>query len=190
MVESLSAQEIEDQIALRKVRFQQVITDIRTVLKADVEAFVHRETKKAFLANPNVAASMETDKVSALKKRSVELGKSLAARIDTETADPALWTAPQAEPANPRDITEISDVWAKLQAVEKDLHAFLGEFGIAGAEAPAYKVPAYFVAGLYMPSLAEHYWRTVQETRELEEQRDKLEETLVRDKLLAKWDEA
>jgi len=34
MVESLSAQEIDDQIGLRKVRFQQVIADIRTVLKA------------------------------------------------------------------------------------------------------------------------------------------------------------
>ena len=61
MVESLSAQEIEDQIGLRKVRFQQVIADIRTVLKADMEAFVVRETKKAFLARPEVAESMPAE---------------------------------------------------------------------------------------------------------------------------------
>ena len=35
-----------------------------------------------------------------------------------------------------------------------------------------------------MPSLAEHYWRIVHETSELEDQRKKLSETEVRDRLL------
>ncbi len=190
MVESLSAQEIDDQIALRKVRFQQVIGDIRTVLKADLEAFVLRETKKAFLARADVADAMPAERVGALKKRALELGKALAARIDGEIADAALWTAPEHEPANPRDLVGVHEVWARVNGAEKELHAFLGEFGIASAEAPQYKLPAYFVAGLYMPSLAEHYWRIVVETRELEEQKKKLAETSVREKLQAKWDSA
>ena len=41
-----------------------------------------------------------------------------------------------------------------------------------------------------MPSLAEHYWRLVVEVRELEEQRRKLTETSVRERLQSKWDEA
>lgn len=190
MVESLSAHEIEDQISLRKVRFQQVITDIRTVLKADVEAFVVRETKKAFLSRTDVAETMSAERVGALKKRAVELGKGLANALDAAIADPALWTAPPGEPANPRDLVGVPEVWAKVEGVEKDLQAFLAEFGIAAADAPQYKLPAYFVAGLYMPSLAEHYWRIVVETRELEDQKKKLTETSVRERLQAKWDGA
>ena len=183
MVESLSAQEIEDQLGLRKVRFQQVITDIRAVLKADLEAFVVRETKRAFLARPEVADQMPQDKI-------VALGTSLAAKTDEAIADPALWTAPAHEPHNARDLVGIPDVWARVVAAEKELHTFLQGFGIGGAEAPQYKLPAYFVAGLYMPSLAEHYWRIVVESRELEEQKKKLSETTVRDRLQAKWDGA
>lgn len=190
MVESLSAHEIEDQIGLRKVRFQQVIADIRAVLKADVEAFVVRETKKAFLSRSDVAEAMPAEKVGALKKRSVELGKSISASLDAAIADPALWNPPPGEPANPRDLVGVPEVWAKVEGVEKDLQAFLQEFGLGGAEAPQYKLPAYFVAGLYMPSLAEHYWRIVVETRELEEQKKKLTETTVRERLQAKWDGA
>jgi len=188
MVESLSAHEIEDQIGLRKVRFQQVIADIRTVLKADIEAFTVRETKKAFLAHADVADKMPAERVSSLKKRSVELGRSLAARVDQAIADPAVWQAPDGEPSNARDLAGIPTVWAHVQAAEKDIQAFLQEYGVAPAEAPQYKVPAYFVAGLYMPSLAEHYWRIVIETRELEEQMKKLSETTVRERLQAKWD--
>ena len=77
-----------------------------------------------------------------------------------------------------------------MQAAEKELQAFFVEFGIATAEVPQYKLPAYFVAGLYMPSLAEHYWRIVAESRELEEQKKKLAETSVRERLQAKWDGA
>jgi hypothetical protein len=190
MVESLSAHEIEDQIGLRKVRFQQVIADIRTVLKADLEAFTVRETKKAFLAKSEVAETMPADRVSALRKRAAELGKSLAQRVDQAIADPTVWQAPPGEPSNARDLTGIPTMWSHVQSAEKDLLAFLHEFGIAPAEAPQYKVPAYFVAGLYMPSLAEHYWRIVIETRELEEQRKKLNETSVRERLQAKWDGA
>lgn len=190
MVESLSAQEIEDQLGLRKVRFQQVIADIRTVLKADLEAFVVRETKKAFLARPEVADGMPNDKVVALKKGAVDLGRALATKTDDAIADPDLWAAPAHEPHNPRDLVGIPEVWARVTAAEKELQGFLQGFGIAGAEAPQYKLPAYFVAGLYMPSLAEHYWRIVVESRELEEQKKKLSETTVRDRLQAKWDTA
>jgi len=190
MVETLSAQEIEDQISLRKVRFLQVIADIRTVLKADIEAFVARETKRAFLTRTDVAESMTAERVGVLKRRSAEVGKTLASALDQAIADPALWSPPPGEPSNPRDLVGIPEVWAKVEGAEKGLQAFLQEFGLAPAEPSPYKLPTYFVAGLYMPSLAEHYWRIVVETRELEDQQKKLTETSVRERLQAKWDGA
>lgn len=188
MVESLTTHEIDDQIGLRKVRFQQVVADIRAVLKADLDAFVMRETKRAFMARPDVAESMSADKVGALKKGAVELGKSLSQRIDGELADLSLWEAPAGDPTNPRDLVGVPGVWSKLADSEKVVADFLASFGLATEV--SYKLPAYFVGGLYMPSLAEHYWRIVVETRELEEQKNKLSEQVVREKLQSKWDEA
>jgi len=190
MGETLTANEIDDQIGLRKVRFQQVIADIRAVLKADLDSFVMRETRKAFLARPDVAEGMVAERVGALKKGASELGKSLASRIDGELADVAQWDAPSHEPVNARDLIGVPGVWSRVTEVEHATHDFLQSFGLAGAEAPSYKLPAYFVAGLYMPSLAEHYWRIVVEVRELEEQRRKLSETSVRERLQSKWDDA
>lgn len=189
MVESLTAPEIDDQIGLRKVRFQQVIADIRVVLRSDLESFVLRETKKAFLGKPDAADAMGADKVVALKRKAVEVGKATAARVDQELAHVELWTNPGVEPANTRDLVGAAQVWDKVSSVEKDLQALLNEFGLGGGEAPSYKLPAYFVGGLYMPSLAEHYWRIVLESRELEEQKKRLSENAVRERLQAKWDE-
>ncbi len=188
MVESLTTHEIDDQIGLRTVRFQQVVADIRTVLRADLDAFVMRETKRAFMARPDVAETMSADKVGALKKGAIELGKSLSQRIDAELADLLLWQAPSGEPANPRDLAGVPGVWAKLAEAEKAVADYLAGFGLASEV--SYKLPAYFVGGLYMPSLAEHYWRIVVETRELEDQKKKLSEQVVKEKLQSKWDEA
>lgn len=189
MVESLTTNEIEDQIGLRKVRFQHVVADIRTVLKADLDAFVMRETKKAFLSQPEASGKMSTDEVGALKKAAIELGRALSARIDSELADVSLWSAPAGEPANPRELTGVPGVWDKLAEAEGEVRAFLAKHGLAG-DGVAYRLPAYFVGGLYMPSLAEHYWRIIAETRELEEQKQRLSEATVREKLQSKWDEA
>lgn len=189
MVESLTAHEIDDQIGLRKVRFQQVISDIRAVLRSDLESFVLRETKKAFLAKPAVADAMGADKVMALKRKAVEVGKATATRVEQELADVELWVHTGGEPANTRDLVGAAQVWDKVSSVEKDLQALLSEYGLAEPQAPAYKLPAYFVGGLYMPSLAEHYWRIVAESRELEDQKRKLSENEVRERLQAKWDE-
>ena len=46
-------------------------------------------------------------------------------------------------------------MWDHISSIEKDLQALLSEFGLADATAPTYKLPAYFVGGLYMPSLAD-----------------------------------
>lgn len=188
MVESLTTAEIDNQIELRKVRFQQVVADIRTVLRVDLDAFVMRETKKAFLARPDVADSMSADKVGALKKGAAELGKSLSQRLDAELADMALWQAGAGDPVNPRELTGVPGVMAKLHEAENAVTEFLAGYGLPSEV--SYKPPAYFVGGLYMPSLAEHYWRIVVETRELEDQKAKLSEQTTREKLQSKWDEA
>lgn len=187
MSETLTTAEIEEQIALRKVRFQHVIGDIRTVLKNDLDAFIVRETKRAFLGKPSVSEAMAPARVLELKQRAVELGKTVGARAEAELADVALWGT-ATESAHTRDLSAVPAIWDKIVQVEKDLQAFLGEFGLADAEPATYKPPAYFVGGLYMPGLAEHYWRLISEMRELGDQRKKLDETSVRERLQAKWD--
>ena len=190
MSETVTVEELESQIELRKQRFGQVIEDIRALLRADLEAWFGRKTKRAFLSNPSAAQDLSKERVSALKRRAAELGKSEADRVHTELADAALWTAGGPEPDNRRDITAASAAWDRVRVAEKALHDLLDEFGLAGDEPMDYKPPAFFVNGLYMPSLAEHFWRLVHEMDQLRAQAQQLKDDAIREKLEAKWDEA
>lgn len=190
MSETLTVEELDAQIAQRNQRFKQVIADIRAALEHDLPQFVARETKRAFLGHPDVAERLGPQRIKDLKERSAALGPDLASRVSTALMDEALWHAETTVPANTRDISSASAVWAEVQHVETELHSLLDEFGLAEAEPPRYKAPAYFINGLYLPGLAEHFWRLMHEVEELRAQREKIQRDEVRARLEAMWDEA
>ncbi|MCA9515201.1 MAG: hypothetical protein KC635_09685 [Myxococcales bacterium] len=189
MSDTVTVEELDAQIDLRKNRFKQVTGEIRTVLREDIALFVPREVKKAFLASTSAAEAMDKSKVAKLKEKANELAHDLAARVDSALADDAIWATGGEVPKNKNDISGQAAVWEKVQPVERDVQALLDEFGL-GAEPVHYKAPAYFVKGLYLPSLAEHYWRLVQEVHDLEAQKAHIVDSTTRAKLESKWDDA
>jgi len=190
MSEALTTAELEAQIEVRKTRFKQVIHDIRMVLEEDLPLFVVRETKRAFLGHTEAAAALGKERVRALKQEATALGASVTREISDALADEALWHASTAVPANTRDIASATAVWEVVRRVEKAVHALLGGYGLADAEPVAYKAPAYFVKGLYLPGLAEHYWRLIHEVQELAEQQRRIVADATKAELEAVWDEA
>ena len=190
MSEALTTAEIDAQIEVRKNRFKQVINDIRMVLEEDLPLFVARETKRAFLAMPSVAEGLGQEQVRALKQRSVEVGQAVAREISEALAEEARWHAPTQVPPNTRDISAAAPVWEVVTRIETALQRLLGEFGLADAEPVRYKAPAYFVKGLYLPGLAEHYWRLIHEVQELTEQQRQIVTDAIKVRLEAVWDEA
>lgn len=189
MSDTVTVEELDAQIELRKNRFKQVTAEIRAVLREDIALFVPREVKKAFLASPSAAQAMTKAKVAELKEKSSALAAALAAKVDAALSDDAVWTTSAEVPKNKNDISAQTAVWERVQPVETDLQALLDTFGL-GSDPVRYKAPAYFVKGLYLPSLAEHYWRLVQEVQELEGQKTQIVDDATRAELESKWDDA
>lgn len=182
--------ELDEQIALNRQRFEQVIKQIRGVLKEDLANHIAREAKKAFLTQPEAAEALSNAQIAELKRRSAEAARATSARVHDALTDHALWLAGYAVPGDHRSLVEATEVWAVVATADADLAALLGDFGLAGAGVPAYKAPVYFVAGQYFPSLAEHYWKIHSDLAALESQKEQLHDTTVRAALEARWDDA
>ncbi len=181
--------ELDEQIALNRQRFEQVVQQIRGVLQEDLANFVAREAKKAFLSNPDAAATLSKAQVADLKRRSAETARTTAARVAGALAEDGPWLAAYEAPTDARSLVEATEVWAVVQTADSDLAALLGDFGLATG-VPAYKAPAYFVGGLYFPSLAEHYWKIHADLAALQGEKEQLHDTTVRAALEDRWDEA
>jgi hypothetical protein len=194
MTETLTEREIDEQIELRRQRFEHVVQDIRHLLRQDLENFVVRETRKVFLSQPDVAGAMSPEAILALRREAQAVGKAEAEAAVTKLGDIALWWTgeklPRRDGDKSRDLSEVTAVWEAIHGVEAAFVAFMGRHGFRIDSAPVYKAPAFFVGGRYMPGLNEHYWRILDEIRELHEQRVALAERVTRERLQALWDAA
>jgi hypothetical protein len=190
--ETLSETEITEQLALRRQRFEQVVGDMRTLLRQDLEQFAVRETKRVFLADAAVASGLTLEAVRALRQGALTIGRAAAVEAVVALADLALWEAGAAlgREERARELSAVEPVWARIRAVEAAVSAWLEGHGFKPSPPVAYRPPAFFVAGLYMPGLIEHYWRLIAEIRELGLQRAALTERMARERLQAVWDAA
>jgi len=76
-----------------------------------------------------------------------------------------------------------------VEAVNADVHELLAGFGFSADEA-GYVPPRYFVGGLYLPTLVEHYWRLRSEIGALEAQKASLAAESLRQRLESRWNDA
>lgn len=192
MSDTLTEREIDEQLGLRHQRFEQVIQDIRKLLQHDLEGFFVRETKKTFLSEIAVAEGLSDEAILALRKDAQALGRREGERVASELADLERWKAGEAlaRLEGKHDLSEVAEVWDVVRSSEAALVVFLRGHGFAVPSTPTYRPPAFFVAGLYMPGLNEHYWRILHEVQELHAQRAALAAKTVRDRLQARWDAA
>ncbi|MGM0577457.1 MAG: hypothetical protein ACQEXJ_17165 [Myxococcota bacterium] len=184
-----TVQDIDEQIDLVKQRFRQVIEQIRTVLHTDVAQFVEREARRAFLANPDVAERLADDRVAELKRRAKEAGARAADTLREDLEDESLWLTRQGTPEDPRSLAASEGVWTHVRKVEDVVRDLLADFDLA-ADRPTYKAPVYFVSGLFLPSLVEHYWKLLEELASLERRKEAIHTDTVRERLVARWEEA
>lgn len=186
----MSDADFDDRIALSRERLRQVLEQIRGVLREDLERYVTRESRRAFLDNPAAADALSDQQVAALKEQSGSASKAAADRIAGALADETMWLEAAQAPEGGRSLETLGAVWSTVCSVEGDLAALLQPFGLATDPMPSYKAPAYFVGGRYLPTLAEHYWKLREELDELTRARDQAAEDSVRGRLASRWDEA
>jgi hypothetical protein len=170
------------------------VREMLEVLKVDVPSFFGREAKRRFLGSPEFAEKLAADKIAALKRRVQETGDVTAADVVRALEDPATWAwDPNAPfPESPRSLDAHPRVAAVLSRIGLGLSQVLAQLGFPDAESAkdAYKLPSYFVAGRFMKSLVESYWRNLQEHVELTKLIDESSGRERREKLTKKWDDA
>ncbi|MCB9728485.1 MAG: hypothetical protein H6744_03880 [Deltaproteobacteria bacterium] len=185
-----TVKELDDQIALCNQRFKQVVEQIRAVLAEDIPSFVSREAKRRFLARTEVAERLSDEQVKELKRRATEEGARAGERILAALADDDLWAQGHAEPDDTRSLVGADAVWEVIRTVEGDARTLLSDFGLDDADRPIYKSPTWFVKGLYLPTLVEHYWKLLGELAALRNRKQEVAAESKRLRLTTRWDEA
>jgi hypothetical protein len=185
----VTTQELEGQLELSRERFTQVTEQIRSVLVADASAFLSKSCRQAFLTQADAADALDDARLKGFKGRATAVGAAAASRIEETLSDPAVWLSGANTTSEERSLNDAVGVWSVVQTVEADGRALLSEFGFE-PERLSYAPPKYFVGGLYLPTLVEHYWRLRQEMGGLEQQCADLVAQATRDRLQARWDDA
>ena len=88
-----------------------------------------------------------------------------------------------------RSLEDAVGVWTHVQAIDGDIRELLTGFGF-DADGAGYVPPRYFVGGLYLPTLVEHYWRLRNEIGALEGQKASLAAESLRQRLESRWNDA
>lgn len=192
--ELVSPESVETQIAAIHDRIRRNADDIRALLRDDLPAFVAREVKARFVEDADLSSRMSEAQIKALKESTTRLGAELATQVDAslEPLDP--WLAGIAVEDGGKHLEENPDLWARIarpaaEAVEEVLDAS-GFPRPASGHGVAYKEPARFIAGRYLPTLAERYWKAIAELRRINEQSEAQHKARSRSELARRWDDA
>ncbi|MEZ4268816.1 MAG: hypothetical protein R3F39_20875 [Myxococcota bacterium] len=185
-----TVKELDDQISLCNQRFKQVVDQIRTVLAEDLPLFVSREAKRRFLVRTDVAEGLTDEQLKELKRRSTDDGARAGARIMAALADDTVWSRGHSEPDDTRSLIGAEAVWEVVRTIEGDARTLLADFGLDDADRPIYRTPSFFVKGLYLPTLIEHYWKLLGELASLRARKTEVAAESKRARLTSRWDDA
>lgn len=187
MNESQSLDELQEHIRFVQQKIAQIRDDVLATFKEDFPKFVEREVKRAFLENAEHSASMSEQALKALKAEMVGVGAKATVAVLADLTDSTLWVTTGA-PESTKTLESNTELWAVVNGIADAVNQLLEKHGFPGPHTVAYKSPTWFIAGKYMPSLAEAYWRW---NGDLSESRGKVAEMtdkVKKDDLLTRWD--
>jgi hypothetical protein len=167
--------------------------EMTEVLRSDIPTFFVREAKRRFVGwaegekwSDDQLKRFKTEMKAAGDKAANDLAQALA------SWDAWAWDTRNAFPENPTGLEANTRVWGRVRKVGEELANLLERHGLPdpGAAKDAYKLPAYFVAGRFMKSLVESYWRGLAEHAELGRFIEESSSKDRREKLSERWDRA
>ncbi len=176
---------------LEKLRHD--VKEMLEVLKADIPGFYAREGKRRFLAAHEFAEKLDDRKIAQLKKDVQAAGEKVAAEVVRALEPQDIWMWDRSPlPDAPKTLDPNPRVASALARIGQGLAEVLSKHGLPDAESAkdSWKLPSYFVAGRFMKSLVESYWRNLQELVELTRLLDESSSRERRERLGNKWDKA
>jgi len=184
-------QEMQDHIAFLKEKIQQISEDVIKVLGEDLPKFVEREIKKQFLEGGEFAMEMDGEMVKKLKGEIQKRGNDAAAAV-IETLKPLeLWLMGRDFFEDAKGLEANPQLWEKVNKISETVQQLLTEYSFPETDSRpdiAYKPPTWFIAGLYLPSLSEAYWKRIKELVEMENKVSAITRENARQTLGKRWD--
>lgn len=190
----VSPETAEAQVVAIHDRIRRNADEIRALLRDDLPAFVAREIKTRFVEDADLSSRMGEAQVKALKEAAARAGAALAAQVDEALSPLDPWLAGLTVEEGGKHLEQNPDLWARIarpaaEAVEEvlDTNGFPRP---AAGHGVAYKEPARFIGGRYLPSLAERYWKAIADLRRITEQSEAQARARSRSELARRWDDA
>lgn len=190
-----SKEDLEERGKVLAEKVQRDMRDLVDILKADFPKFVERAVKERFVSAPDFANGMSDADLKSLKADVAATGKTLVGEVASSLDDLAIWLEPQGPVpgASERgDLRGNAEVYRRLQkagAFVKDLLAKYRFPDLHDAEfTEAYRLPSWFIGGRYPKSVAQSYWRNLEEYHSVRDALRSMQERDQKSKLASRWD--
>jgi hypothetical protein len=169
---------------IRRIRDEAVL-----ILAEDLTLFPERELRRRFVTNRAFAEALDEKTIKAIKQEARAKGAWASKKAITMMQEDERWLAGVRFEGAGKSFAENSVLWEPTQVACEMVTQMLVSFGFPDADTPVeYKMPTWFIKGKYLPSLAEKYWATIAELKEVNQRMQEGIEALQREALAKKWD--
>ncbi|MFC1705827.1 hypothetical protein ACFL59_03280 [Planctomycetota bacterium] len=193
--EAGTQRDLEERARVVKEKVLRDAQEIVEVLRIDFPKFLERSARERYVAAGDFVLSADALRVvkTDLEKAGAEAIEAILPKLEPEE----VWlsadvTVPPAEEHKNLDANEGAS--ATIQRIATYLRDVLQKHGFPQLDEEsfqnAYRLPTWFIAGRLMVSLAESYWRNLEELRALERALGDMAESEARDRRGGDWDTA
>lgn len=180
--------ELQNQIGFIKEKIMKTANEVKEALRQDLPLFVNREIKKHFVNNPEFARSLSDEEIKKIKQRINSITPAVVEKILVDIDSENLWMKGLEITSEGKSFMENHELWKVTSPIEELTKKIMKEFNFLGCtEEITYKAPSWFIGKYYLPSLAEKYWKHINEIKEIQRKIEELKKEKERNELSKRW---
>ena len=180
---------LESELTFFRAKVLEAAEEARGILAEDLEVFVTRKVKEAFLADAAKSSVMSDARLAELKRVATDTARRQRDAILAALADEGLWLEP-GDGAEPRGLAGNPRVWAVLGRAGEAVLEVARAFQLAAPDVPpAYQEPKRFIHSRLLTTVTERYWNALQALQRVRAQMVEMERAQREDELSRRWDE-
>jgi sugar-specific transcriptional regulator TrmB len=191
MDQKIEIDELEKEIESVKARILKYSREVLQILDDDLKKFVEREIKKQFLRFPFFSESLSKDQIKAIKEEIKQKTQPVVERIIDAMKNQDLWLKGLEYEKGEKSLMENHDLWTRVSPVEELTMEMLRKYKFPESEniKIEYKQPTWFISSKFLPGIAEKYWKSIKEIKEILAKIEELKADRIKETLSKKWDD-
>ena len=161
-------------------------------LKTDLSLYPLRELKKRYLQDPEFGNSFSKSDISLLKQTVNSEIKELIDDVIKCMDDDLKWIEVEQLPEAGKSFEENKLLWECISILDQFIVNIMKRFNYPEKlqQNVGYKMPTWFIGRVYLPGLAQKYWKLLSELRTLKQRYNLLQKEKITKDLSDKWEDA